>query len=195
MQTKLFIPVVLGTARTGRYSEHVAQFIERELRAREGITTELFDVRGHLRLETLPPWGEGGTESVTTPWREVAEHADGFVLVVPEYNRGYPGELKILLDSLYDEYRDKAVGMCGVSDGPMGGARVVEHIKPVLIELGMWPIRSALLCSFVDKAFNEKGELLNADYRTRTNGFLDDLIAHVRLLHAGRSALTEVRML
>ncbi|MGH9945331.1 MAG: NAD(P)H-dependent oxidoreductase, partial [Pyrinomonadaceae bacterium] len=41
----LFIPVLLGTSRQGRMSEHVARFVHEEVRKRAGVETELIDVR------------------------------------------------------------------------------------------------------------------------------------------------------
>ena len=41
----LFIPVVLGTVRQGRMSEHVARFVFGELGRRGGVETELVDIR------------------------------------------------------------------------------------------------------------------------------------------------------
>lgn len=63
--------------------------------------------------------------------------ADGIVIVTPEYNRGYPGLLKYVLDTNLKEYIHKAVGICGVSAGGFGGARVIENLLPVLRELGL----------------------------------------------------------
>jgi NAD(P)H-dependent FMN reductase len=39
----LFIPVIPGTPRQGRMSEHVARFVLGQLEKREGIETELID--------------------------------------------------------------------------------------------------------------------------------------------------------
>ena len=36
----------------------------------------------------------------------------------------------------FKEYILKAVGICGVSAGPFGGARVIENLAPVMRELG-----------------------------------------------------------
>jgi NAD(P)H-dependent FMN reductase len=41
----IFIPVILGTPRQGRMSEHAAKFIHGEVSKREGVATELIDVR------------------------------------------------------------------------------------------------------------------------------------------------------
>ena len=48
--------------------------------------------------------------------------SDALVIVAPEYNHGYPGMLKHVLDTNLHEYVHKAVGVVGVSAG-FGGAR------------------------------------------------------------------------
>src|SRR6266850_1388274 len=45
MTRPLFIPVILGTVRKGRASEDVAKFVLGEVQKREGIETELIDIR------------------------------------------------------------------------------------------------------------------------------------------------------
>lgn len=41
----LFIPIILGTARKGRYSELVARFVLEQVRKRPEIETDLIDIR------------------------------------------------------------------------------------------------------------------------------------------------------
>jgi NAD(P)H-dependent FMN reductase len=41
----IFIPVILGTSRQGRMSEHVAKFVVEEVAKRDGVETELIDIR------------------------------------------------------------------------------------------------------------------------------------------------------
>ena len=43
--THVYIPLILGTPRQGRQSEHVAKFLLGEMRKRPEIETELIDVR------------------------------------------------------------------------------------------------------------------------------------------------------
>ena len=45
MERPLFIPVILGTARQGRKSEHAARFVFEQAKKRAGIETEFIDVR------------------------------------------------------------------------------------------------------------------------------------------------------
>ena len=130
MTTTPFVPVILGTARTGRRSADVAKAVATELKNRDFLT-ELVDVAEFPMTGTNSPVKPGALER----FRETVAAADGFVIVTPEYNHGYPGELKMLLDSELDAYRHKPVGLVGVSAGQLGGTRDFEQLKQWLDEL------------------------------------------------------------
>ena len=87
--------------------------------------------------------------------------ADALVLVVPEYNHGYPGLLKHVLDTNLKEYIHKAVGICGVSAGGLGGTRVIENLLPVMRELGLVTIFWDGNFSSVQNLFDANGTLLD----------------------------------
>jgi NAD(P)H-dependent FMN reductase len=131
---RLFIPVILGTPRKGRYSEHVARFVLEQASKRPDIETDLVDI-ATLHL----PVDDAGEAVKDNRFSAIAMRADALILVVPEYNHGYPGLLKHLLDSNLKEYIHKAVGICGVSAGGFGGARVIQSLLPVMRELGLGP--------------------------------------------------------
>src|ERR1044071_9288777 len=145
----LFIPVILGTSRKGRASENVARFVFAEVQKRQGVETELIDIRD-LRFAI-----DDAGEALKDPtFSEQVMRADGLVIVSPEYNHGYPGLLKHVLDTNLKEYIHKAVGICGVSAGGFGGTRVVENLLPVLRELGLVTI-------FWDGNFSGAGRLFD----------------------------------
>jgi NAD(P)H-dependent FMN reductase len=177
----IFIPVILGTARQGRASEHVAHFVLSEIRKRDGVTTELIDVR-EIALTTQ----DAGEAIKHPPFSESVARADGLVLVVPEYNHGYPGLLKHLLDTNLKEYIHKAVGVCGVSAGGFGGTRVIENLLPVLRELGLVTIFWDGNFSGAQKLFDADGMLLDQAYVRRTDQFLKELIWMAKVLRYGR---------
>ena len=181
-----FIPVLLGTGRVDRASERVAKFVHSEVKKNSSIETELVDVKEFGYTVTIPPWGAGGADEKSTQWKEVMTRADGLIIVTPEYNHGYPGELKLLLDSLYAEYEKKPVLLCGVSGGGLGGARVVDHIKQVLIELKMVPIHSALYFSNAGKLFDEKGAIKDETYAKRVSDSLVELLWYAESLKGAR---------
>ena len=177
----LFIPVILGTVRKGRASENVAKFVFEETKKRDGVTTELIDLRD-LRFSA----DDAGEAIKDAKFSETVEHADGLILVVPEYNHGYPGMLKHVLDSNLKEYIHKAVGICGVSAGGFGGTRVVENLLPVLRELGLVTIFWDGNFSGAQKLFNAEGQLLDQSYVKRIDKFLGELIWMSKVLRHGR---------
>ena len=183
----LFIPVVLGTAREGRVSERVARAVTKEVGTLPEVTTQLVDVKNHLYTATVPPWGSGGADERETEWKRIASRADGFVFVVPEYNFGYPGELKLLLDSLYASYEKKPALVCGVSVGVFGGRYLVEHVRPVLTQLGMVTIHGGVYVTNAEKHFDEQGVCTNLKCMEGLSGKLKELVWFTNALKNAKS--------
>jgi NAD(P)H-dependent FMN reductase len=177
----IFIPVILGTVRKGRASERVAKFVLEEVRKRDGVETELVDI-GELRL----PTNDAGEAIKDSRFSATIARADALVIVTPEYNHGYPGMLKHVLDTNLKEYIHKAVGVCGVSAGGFGGTRVVENLLPVLRELGLVTIFWDGNFSGAHKLFNAEGVLLDQSYVKRIDQFLKELIWMAKVLRYGR---------
>ena len=184
----LFIPIILGTARRGRQSENVARFVFEETKKRADIETELIDVR------KLPMKFDDAGEQMKDPaFSATIERCDGLIIVTPEYNHGYPGLLKHALDMNLEEYIHKAVGICGVSAGSFGGARVIEALLPVMRELGLVTIFWDVNFGNVQKLFDEQGKLLDQSYVRRLDKFLNELIWMARVLRYGRENIPEVK--
>ena len=177
----LFIPVILGTPRQGRMSEHAARFVLSEVEKRVGIETELIDVR-ELNLPTT----DAGEAIKDEGFSRACVRADALVIVAPEYNHGYPGMLKHALDSNLKEYIHKAVGVCGVSAGGFGGTRVVENLLPVLRELGLVTIFWDGNFSGAQKLFDDAGRILDDSHARRVDKFLKELVWMARTLRHGR---------
>jgi NAD(P)H-dependent FMN reductase len=187
MEHPLFIPVILGTARQGRESEHVAQLVFEQTKKRARVETELIDVRKlPLRLD------DAGEQMKDPAFSATIERCDGVIIVTPEYNHGYPGLLKHALDMNLKEYIHKAVGICGVSAGQMGGARVIENLLPVMRELGLVTIFEDVNFAKVGTLFDERGNLLDESYVGRVDRFLDELIWMSRVLRHGRESIAPV---
>lgn len=183
---KLFLPVVLGTNRKDRKSLHVANWLAAEMQKRPEIETALFDV-SNFSL----PQHDYGTElkDLFPEWRDAIIRADGLVIVTPEYNHGYPGALKSVLDLLLQEYIHKCVAFVGVSAGPWGGTRVIEAMVPMVRELGLAVSFTDLNFPQVQSKFDADGKLLDTAYLQRATGFLDELVWMSRTLQWGRKNL------
>jgi len=181
MERPLFIPVILGTPRKGRASAAVARFVYEEARKRASVETELIDICD-LKL----PMDDAGEAIKDARFSEACARADALILVVPEYNHGYPGLLKHALDTNLKEYIHKAVGVCGVSAGGFGGTRVVQSLLPVLRELGLVTIFWDGNFSGAHKLFDDEGRLLDEAYVRRLDQFLKELVWMAKVLRHGR---------
>jgi len=180
----LFLPVILGTPRQERWSQPVAEFVTAQLALWPGVETMLVDVRD------LPLPVTGAGEDIKDPaFSELCMRADGFVIVAPEYNHGYPGLLKHVLDTNLKEYIHKPVGICGVSAGGFGGTRVIENLLPVMRELGLVTIFWDGNFSNVRKLFGPDGQPLVPAYVKRIRKFAKELIWMARVLRYGRESV------
>ena len=184
---RLFIPTLLGTPRKNRESGNVANWVCGKMRERDDIETQLFDV-----CDFQLPHDHYGTEIAGDfpEWRDAIIRADGLVIVTPEYNHGYPGSLKSVLDLLLKEYIHKAVAFVGVSAGPWGGTRVIESCVPMVRELGLAVTFSDLNFPSVKTKFDDDGSLLDEAYEKRVSGFLDELVWMAKVLRWGRANLS-----
>ncbi|HEX5873158.1 MAG TPA: NAD(P)H-dependent oxidoreductase [Pyrinomonadaceae bacterium] len=180
---QLNIPVLLGTNRKQRKSVSAARWVVSEMEKRPEIRTRLFDVADF----DLPQDDYGQEIKDRFPeWRDAIINADGLVIVTPEYNHGYPGSLKAVLDLLLREYVHKAVAFVGVSAGPWGGTRVIESMVPMVRELGLAVTFTDLNFPKVEKVFDEQGKLLDNAFDNRVSAFLDELVWMSRVLKWGR---------
>src|SRR6184192_4923682 len=162
----LFILVILGTARKGRRSENAARFVFEETKKRAGVETEFVDIcKIPMRLD------DAGEQMKDPAFSDLVTRADGLILVVPEYNHSFPGLLKHVLDMNLKEYIHKAVGICGVSAGPFGGARMIENLLPVMRELGLVMIFEDVNFGSVGKLFDENGKLRDDSFVRRVDKF------------------------
>jgi NAD(P)H-dependent FMN reductase len=177
----LYIPVILGTVRQERMSHPVARLMTAELAKRDGVETELIDIA------TLPLPTNNAGEAIKDPaFSSRMTRADALVIVAPEYNHGYSGMLKHVLDSCLKEYIHKAVGIVGVSAGPFGGARVIENLLPVMRELGLVTIFWDVNFGNVRKLFDADGKLLDEAFIKRIDKFLGELVWMAKTLRYGR---------
>lgn len=143
--TSISIKIIAGSTREGRFSDKAAAWIAKELKKHEGVLVDILDLRDFampfFNEPVSPAYKEEPykNEAVARFTAKIAE-ADGFIAATPEYNHGYPAVLKNALDYVYQEWNNKPIAF--VSYGSVSGARSVEQLRLVAIELQMAPIRS-----------------------------------------------------
>lgn len=144
------IQVILGTTRQNRFSEKPGKWIFEELQKREGIEAELVDLRdyelpffnGEMSPSSMEGAGKEYQNEKVKKWTEKVAKADGFIFVTGEYNHGYPAVLKNAIDWVHRQWGKKVVGF--ISYGSTGGARAIEQLRQVVIELEMVPIKISI---------------------------------------------------
>jgi len=182
-ENKLYIPILLGTNRKGRESENAAKWIFSKMQEHEEIEPVFVDVRDF----TLPTDHYGQEIKSDFPeWRDTIIKADGLVIVTPEYNHGYPGILKSVLDLLLKEYIHKPVAFAAVSAQMWGGTRVIESLLPVVRELGLSPTFTDLNFPKIATKFDESGEIKEEIYHKLCDEFLNELVWMAKTFRYGR---------
>jgi NAD(P)H-dependent FMN reductase len=112
---------------------------------RDDMTVELVDVRDF----NLPFFSEAASnlwmpsqDAKAVAWQKKVGEFDGYIFVVAEYNRSVPASLKNAMDQAYKEWNRKPMGAIGY--GGVGGARAVEHLRLIAVELQMVPVRNGV---------------------------------------------------
>ena len=139
------IAVIIGSIRPNRFGDKPAQWILEHAKARGDIEVELVDLKDYdLPLFDAPAsdlWMPT-PNPVAAKWQEKLNSFDGFIVVTAEYNRSVPGTLKNAIDWAYKPFNKKAVAY--VSYGSVGGARAVEHLRNIMVELQAASVRHGI---------------------------------------------------
>jgi len=175
---KLNIVIIEGTTREGRRSIHAAKFIYEVSKEYKDVESVFVDPRDF----NFP--GDGDDDNARDPrYTKITQKADAFFIVVPEYNHGYPGSLKRMLDSELKNYIHKPVAFAGV--GRWGGVRAIESLVPSVREMGMIATFTDVQFPKIFEIFDENGKLIDADYTKRVKRSFDELIWMAKSLKYG----------
>lgn len=139
------IAVIIGSTRPTRFGDKPAKWIADHAAARSDIDVEIVDLADYpLPLFDAPAsdmWMPTPNE-VAAKWQAKLNEFDGFIIVTAEYNRSITGALKNAIDWAYKPFIKKAVAFVGY--GSVGGARAVEHLRNIMVELQAVPVRHAI---------------------------------------------------
>lgn len=185
------IAVILGSVRKVRRGERVAKWLMPQLQKFEGVEFELLDLKDY----PLPFYAEdnspdslenGYSDEVATKWAAKIGEADGFMLIVSEYNHGPTAVLKNALDYVYKEWNKKPVTFVSYATGAVGGARAVEQVRPITTELQMAPMQKAMHIAKVLDTIDENGNLLQGTYDKQLKGLVSQLLWWAEALKTAR---------
>ncbi len=181
---KLVVAVLAGTSREGRLSINAARYVADFARQLPNVEV-LFADPAEFNFPH-----DGDNDDTRDPrYSELTARADAFYIVTPEYNHSIPGSLKRMLDSEYDNYYHKPVGLSGASSGPWGGVRVCEALLHVVHTMGMPIIKTELYFPHVQDLFDESGALKpehQERYQANLQKAFDELLLFARLFKSAR---------
>lgn len=185
MENKLVIAVLAGTMRQKRESVKAARYVAEIGRSLPGVEVIFVDPADF----TFPDDGDD-TEGKDPHYTEITSRADAFLIVTPEYNHSFPGHLKRMLDSEWDNYAHKPVALIGASSGNWGGVRVVEALVPVVRTMGLVPVSISAYFPHVQDMFVDDQGTIMPELAERTNkqvaSVYNELLWMARTLKWGR---------
>lgn len=186
------IGVIIGSTRPQRFADQVVTWLAPFLAQRQDLQFETLDLRDF----DLPFFNERASNAYAPTqnaegvrWQETLAGYDGFLFLVAEYNHAPTAVLKNALDYAYPEWRRKPAALVGY--GGVGGARAVEQLRLILVELQMAPLRHAVHIAGADFYAALKGEqkLETMTYlNPSVDAMLSDLAWWTRVLEAGRTS-------
>jgi NAD(P)H-dependent FMN reductase len=144
--TKPKIAVIIGSIRPNRQGDKPANWIAKLARESGYFgAVEVVDLKDYpLPLFDAPAsdfWMPTPNETAAR-WQAKLSEFDGYIVVTAEYNRSVPGALKNAIDWAYKPFMRKAVAY--VSYGSVGGARAVEHLRNIMVELQAVSVRHGI---------------------------------------------------
>jgi NAD(P)H-dependent FMN reductase len=163
MDDRIKLALIYGSTREGRLCDTVAQWTVAEIGRHPGF---LLDVIDPATLE-LPQRHLRTANAAVGLLKERFANADGFIVVTPEYNHGYPAALKFVIDSVSESWCAKPVGFVSYG-GISGGIRAVEQLRQVFAELNAMTVRESVTIANVWEQFDDNGELRQAERYSRS---------------------------
>jgi NAD(P)H-dependent FMN reductase len=139
------IGVIVGSTRATRFADKPAEWIANIAKARGDFDVEIVDLRDYpmpfFDEVASSLWAPSKNE-VALRWQKKIRELDGYVVIAAEYNRGPTAVLKNALDYAYKEFNNKPIAFVGY--GGVGGARAVEQLRMIAVELQMAPVKQAV---------------------------------------------------
>lgn len=143
-----------------------------------------------IEIGQLPFFNQDEEENAPQAWiqfREAIKPLDGFIFITPEYNRSVPAVLKNALDVGSRPYgknlwNGKPCAVISASIGAMGGFGANHHLRQSMVFLNAPCMQQPeMYLSFVDKLFDDTGNLHNEGTKTFFSQFLQEFSTWVHI--------------
>jgi NAD(P)H-dependent FMN reductase len=137
------ITVIAGTNRKGSETAHFAKHLFDVLKKESKEDVKFLDLQDipHDWFHSAMYAADTQTVSLAKIQDDCILPAEKFIFVIPEYNGGFPGVVKMFIDACSvrnyaDNFKGKKAAIVGVAAGRAGNLRGMEHLTGVLNYLG-----------------------------------------------------------
>ena len=189
---KAKIAVIISTTRAARFGDKPAKWITDIAKQRDDMSVELVDLRDY----PMPFFDEAASNAwapskneVALRWQKKVAEFDGYIFVTAEYNRGISAVLKNAIDYAYPEWNKKTAAYVGY--GSVGGARAIEQLRLINVELQMAPMRTGVHIQGADfmAVWQQGKDIAELTYlQQNAKDMLDQLVWWTNALKTAREA-------
>jgi NAD(P)H-dependent FMN reductase len=118
----------------------------------------------------------GGLPESAVKLKEIFKAHDAFIISSPEYNSGYPGTLKNIIDWISRpmegekpliQFRNKPGLLLSASPSWRGGWRMLPSLREVLLNIGVIVMPDVFPLANADKAFDENDQFKDGKQKDR----------------------------
>lgn len=157
--------IIWGSSRQGRKGGVVADWVKKTASADQRLEIDFVDLK-EVGLPfydepsspyTMAAEGQDYVHPEGRTWADRVAKSEAVILITPEYNHAPTAVLKNALDWVGPEWKDKPVGLISYG-GASGGARAVEQLRSITIELGLVQVANAIHLVRYKEAFDDQGE-------------------------------------
>jgi chromate reductase len=185
---KPHLAVVVGSNRRESINRKLAQALIK-------LGADKFDA-SIVRIDDLPMFNqdnEGNLPPEVVRFKSELAQADGFLILTPEHDRSLPAVLKNAIDWGARPYgknswAGKPTFITGTSPGAIGSAIVQQHLRAVMISLGVILLGGEAYVTFKPDLLDAHGNIGDESTRKFLQGFLDQFASLVTKLTAPQSA-------
>ena len=196
MTTQPRLALIIGSTRPQRFADKPTDWLLEQAARRDDFTLDRLDLRDF----DLPLFAEASSnmhmptvDEKALAWQDAIRPYDGYIFMVAEYNHSITGALKNAIDQAYVEWVRKPFSAFGY--GSVGGARAIEDLRGIGVELQMVPSKFSVHLGGSDlfkvHPFGGNAPISEVEdaIKPSVEAMFDDLVWWSRTLMAARSTV------
>ena len=170
---KPHLAVVVGSNRRDSINRKLALALAK-------LGADEFDAN-FVRIDHLPMFNqdlEGSLPPEVVRYKNELAQADGILIVTPEHDRSIPAVLKNAVDwgarpYGQNSWAGKPAFITGTSPGAIGSAIAQQHLRSVMVSLGVILMGGEAYVTFKPNLIDERGNIADESTQKFLQGFVD----------------------